>query len=216
MPVAHLRCELDGAFLLTENISHEQDAVNPRFGVLLQLGLNDGDAGLRQCFNRLRREEWACDQHVRSLGNDCLWVAGDLSYILDDGGDVGVGRVLGDISHAHEPVAGDEGQRDFIVSDGSGDDPQGLGWNAHDSIQPLDFAGPAEIRRVDDSPDVFERLGCGFGGWSRNRFRSGHRETAPRSGRWRVSQLALPLLQLVPGNPTNMPLTPTQGGRLEG
>ena len=80
----------------------------------------------------------------------------NLGYVLDQGGNVGVGRILRWAANPHEAVTGHKGQRNLIVSDGGGDDAQRLGRYGHHSVQPLDLAGPAEVVGVDNPPHTLE------------------------------------------------------------
>ena len=151
IPILNLCREFVSPFFLTENITHKQNAVNPCFGALLKLGLNNRDADFGQSFDCLCREERAGDDDVRRLGNDRLRVARDLGYVLNQRGHVRIGRILRRSPYSNESVYWHQRHGHFVVSNGSGNDPLWLGRDAHNSVQSLDFAGPAEVGRINDS-----------------------------------------------------------------
>ena len=156
--LAHLRRELQGTLLLAEDVAHEQDAVDPRLRVVLQLRLDHRYPDLRQRLYRLGREEGTGDDDVRRLCDDRLRIARYFGDALNQRCDVGVGRVLRNAPDAYEPVSGHQRQGYLVVPDGRGDDALRLRRDAHNPVQPLDFARPSEVGRVHDSADCLERL----------------------------------------------------------
>ena len=154
-------------------------------GVVLQLRLHHRDAHPRQGLDALCREERAGDDNVRRLGDDRLRVARDLGLVLHERGDIGEGLVLGGVPHRDKTTARCKSQNDLIVSDGSRDDALRLGRDAHNAVQPLYLARPAEIAGVDDSRNVVGQPDGGFGGRRGLGGRGRHRlRSCCRHGRW--------------------------------
>ena len=53
------------------------------------------------------------------------------------------------------------------MPDGGGDNAKGLGGDAYESIEPLNFPGPAEVSGVNDAGDTFEGVHFRFGSFGR-------------------------------------------------